>query len=394
VQRLAARWRVSLQLFDASIQKIAYSEKYDFLLENVFDVQDEVGRRVIEALHSRFFPGARKSRDRYSSDPEAYDAFILSLRESYSKSPELLETAWRRLSDAIERDPEFALAHATLAHVAMILDFEFAPQRGWLEKAEDHCERALALDPHLPEGHLAKAWILWSPAKNFQHAEAIAELEQVLASQPNLERAHNRMSTICWHIGRLEEARVAHEKTQRLKPKAEIGNLWMFYLLSGDFARLEVEAACLRGRRMSKYDLHGYSLAPLYTGDLELAEERLALALKEVPAEPLIVSCQGMLHARRGQIGPALQCAREALDSPFSFGHTHHTHYQVACIHGALGNAEKAMAWLEHAARGGFPCWPFFQIDPYLDCLRDLTEFKRLVTDLERTYTALRIERL
>jgi tetratricopeptide (TPR) repeat protein len=241
---------------------------------------------------------------------------------------------------------------------------------------------------------LAKAWILWSPAKNFQHAEAITELEQVLASQPNLERAHNRMSTICWHIGRLEEARVAHEKTQRLKPKAETGNLWMFYLLSGDFARLEVEAACLRGRRMSKYDLHGYSLAPLYTGDLELAEERLALALKEVPAEPLIVSCQGMLHARRGQIGPALQCAREALDSPFSFGHTHHTHYQVACIHGALGNAEKAMAWLEHAARGGFPCWPFFQIDPYLDCLRDLTEFKRLVTDLERTYTALRIERL
>jgi serine/threonine-protein kinase len=394
VQKLGVRWRVSLQLFDAVNQKTAHSEKYDFLLENVFDVQDEVGRRIIEALHRRFVPAVRKSRDRYSSDPEAYDAFITGLRGSYAKTPEMLETAWRRLSEAVERDPEFALAHATLAHLATILDFEFEPQRGWLEKAEDHCGRALALDPHLPEAHLAKAWILWSPAKNFQHTEAISELEQVLAAQPNLERAHNRMSTICWHIGRLEEARVAHEKAQRSKPKAETGNLWMFYLLSGDFARLEVEAACLRERHMSKYDLHGYALAPLYTGDLDLAQERLRLALKEVPGEPLIVSCQGMLHARQKQPKLALRCARAAVDSQFSFGHTHHIYYQVACIHGALKDTEKAMAWLERAARTGFPCWPFFRIDPYLECLRDLPLFKRLVTDLERTYTALRIQRV
>jgi TolB-like protein/predicted Ser/Thr protein kinase len=394
VQKLAARWRVSLQLFDAVIQKIAYSENHDFMLENVFDLQDEVGRRVIEALNSRFVPAVRKSRDRYSSDPEAYNTFIRGLGESFSKDAEMLRVAVERLSEAIERDPEFALAHATLAHVAMILDFEFEPRRGWLEKAEDHCERALVLDPGLPEGHLAKAWILWSPAKNFQHAEAIAELEQVLAAQPNLERAHNRMSTICWHIGHLEEARIAHERAQRLKSKTETGNLWNFYLLSGDFARLEVEATCLRERHMTKYDLHGYTLAPLYTGDLDLAEERLSFALKELPGEPLIVSCHGMLHARRKRTDLALQCARQASDSQFSFGHTHHTYYQIACIHGALGDTDKTMAWLERAAANGYPCWPFFRIDPYLECLRDLPAFKGLTADLERKYRGLRIQRL
>jgi hypothetical protein len=71
------------------------------------------------------------------------------------------------------------------------------PQRTLLERAEHHCRRALALDPVLPEGHLARAFILWSPAKNFQHAESIAALEQVLAAQPNLERAHNSNSFIC-----------------------------------------------------------------------------------------------------------------------------------------------------------------------------------------------------
>jgi serine/threonine-protein kinase len=394
VQKVGRRWRVSLQLFDAAIQKIAYSENHDSFLEDVFDVQDEVGRRVIQALNSRFVPAVRKSRDRYSSDPEAYDAFIAGLGDSFSKDAESLRTAAQRLSTAVERDPEFALAHATLAHVAMILDFEFEPQRKWLEKAERHSDRALKLDSGLPEGHLAKAWILWSPAKNFWHAEAIAELEQVLAAQPNLERAHNRMSTICWHIGRLEEARIAHEKAQRLKPKAETGNLWWFHLLRGDFARLEVEAACLRERHMTKYDLHGYCLAPLYTGDFDMAEERLSLALKEVPGEPLLVSCRGMLHARRKRNDLALQCARESLDSPYSFGPTHHTYNQVACIHGALGDAEKAMAWLERASQSGFSCWPFFRIDPYLNCLRNVLEFTRLTAELERKYSTLKIQRL
>ena len=58
----------------------------------------------------------------------------------------------------------------------MNMHFQFDPQRTWLQQAEDHCRLALALDPVLPEGHLARAWILWSPAKNFQHAEAIAAL--------------------------------------------------------------------------------------------------------------------------------------------------------------------------------------------------------------------------
>ena len=170
-----------------------------------------------------------KSRDRYSSDPEAYNEFMAGLRESYSDRPETIGSAIQRLSKAVERDPEWALAHAWLSVVSMNMHFEFDPRPTLLEKAEHHCRRALMLDPALPEAHLAQAWILWSPAKNFQHAEAIAALEQVLAVRPNLERAHNRMPTICMHIGRLHESRVAHEHAQRSNPKTRSVNL-EFYL--------------------------------------------------------------------------------------------------------------------------------------------------------------------
>jgi serine/threonine protein kinase len=394
VQKMGARWRVSLQLFDATVGRVRYSENHDLTFDSVFDVQDEIGRRIVTVLSSRFARTVPKSRDRYSSNPVAYQQFMSGLAESFSKQPDELRKAVKLLSSAVDRDPDFALAHATLSHVAMILDFEFEPGAGWLEKAEYHCQRALALDPGLPEAHLARAWILWSPARNFQHAAAIHELEQVLSARPNLERAHNRMATICLHIGRLEEARLAHDRAQRSSPKTESGNLWTFYLYSGDFARLEVEAARLRQRRMTKYDLHGYTLAPLYTGDLRLAEERLEIALREIPDEPAIISVQGMLHARRNEVELALGCVRRSLESPHSFGHTHHTHHQVACAYGALGDAERAMAWLERAVDGGFPCWPYFRVDQHLQCLRGTSAFERLMADLEVRYTSVPIRQV
>ncbi len=163
-------------------------------MENVFDVQDEIGRRVVESLRSRFPRVALKARDRYSDDPEAYDEFMSGLRVSYFDREDVLRSAVQHLSRAVEHDPEFALAHATLSYVSMHIHWEFDPRPSWLENAQYHCHRNLILDPALPEGHSARAFILWSPAKNFQHAEAITALEQVLAAQPNNERAHNRMA--------------------------------------------------------------------------------------------------------------------------------------------------------------------------------------------------------
>src|SRR5579859_5191497 len=145
---------------------------------------------------------------------------------------------------------------------------------------------------------------------------------------------------------------------------------------------------------MSMYDIHGYALAALYTGELDLAEQRLAAALKHSPDEPAIVAAQGMLHARRNQTQPALQCVRKALDSPYCFGHTHHTYHEIACVYGALGDKDRALAWLERTVDAGFGCWPFFKADPHFECLREAPGFQRLVGDLERKYTALKIQQL
>jgi uncharacterized protein HemY len=156
----------------------------------------------------------------------------------------------------------------------------------------------------------------------------------------------------------------------------------------------EAAEAWFQDRPGNLFALATRIVPPLLSGDLELAEQRLAAALKQAPGEPLIVSLQGMLHARRQETGPALECVRTALDSPRSFGHTHHTYYQIACVYAVLGETDKAMAWLERSVNTGFACWPFFRIDPYLESLREEAAFTRLVADLEQTYTALKIQRL
>ena len=392
VQKLGSRWRVSMHLFDAMMQKSISSEQYDFALNDVFEVQDQIGRQVVESLRKRFPSAVPKSRDRYSSDPDAYNEFMAGLRESYSDQQATLESAIQHLSTAVERDPDFALAHAWLSYVLTGVHFTFDPRPARMEKAEHHCRRALMLDPALPEGHLARAFILWSPAKGFQHAEALEALEQVLAVQPNLEQAHNRIAAICLHIGRFEEARIAHERARRSNPKTRSGNLEFLYLISGDLARAEEAGeAWLRERPGAKYALYFHPQPPLMSGDLDLAEKRLATALQHFPDEPLLISLQGMLYARRNQTDLALECVRRALESPRSFGHTHHTYYQIACVYAVLGETDKAMAWLERTVDTGNACWPVFKSDPHLELLRERPDFKRLVADLEGKYTALKI---
>ena len=143
----------------------------------------------------------------------------------------------------------------------------------------------------------------------------------------------------------------------------------------------------------AKYARFFHPQPPLISGDLDLAEQRLAIALQHLPDEPLITSLPGMLHARRNQSDAALECVRRALDLPRSFGHTHHTYYQIASVYAVLGETDKAMAWLERSVDTGFACWPFFKIDPHLEPLREKAEFKRLVADLEYKYTALKIQK-
>ena len=124
----------------------------------------------------------------------------------------------------------------------------------------------------------------------------------------------------------------------------------------------------------------------MMTGDWKEATRLMDEALQFVPNEPLIVSLHGLLHALMGNADAAIECVTRACSSPKSFGHAHHTYYQIACTLALTGRRETAFEWLERSVSTGFACWPFFLKDPCLASLRGLPEFELLISALQAKY--------
>jgi len=388
MQESKGQRRVSLEMFDAHLQRVCFSRKRDFDLDRLFALEDETARQIAGALNRTLHVATANRRPRHSQDPLAYAEFMHGYRLSSSGDSALLDEAAQRLSNAVTRDPGFSLAHATLALVCATRHFEVDPASVWLEKAEFHCRRALELDAELPEGHVAKAFLLWGPSKNFQHLEAIAELRRALALQKNLPHAYNRLGTILAHIGLLEHAREMYERGRPFHPRKAVSHSVVQVYVWGrqyDLAWEEIHA-WRRESPGNKYHVYFAPQLAMMAEDWHEAKALLDEAMRLLPEEPLTASLYGVFHALRGKPERALEFLNRACASPKSFGHAHHSYYQVACILAVLGRPAEAFEWLERSVSTGFACWPFFVKDPWLRNLRELPEFDVLVSSLQARY--------
>ena len=206
IRESKGRWRIALEMFDTHLQGAGFSRKLDLDLDRLPELENEIAKQIATALNRPLRPENPQGQ-RYSNDQLAYAEFVRGYRLSSSGDPALLEEAVQRLTKAVTRDPRLSLAHATLSLACATRYFEAEPANKWLDMAEFHCGRALELNRDLPEAHVARAFLLWSPSKNFQHLDAIAELRKAIALQKNLPHAYNRLGTILAHIGLLDRAR-------------------------------------------------------------------------------------------------------------------------------------------------------------------------------------------
>jgi tetratricopeptide (TPR) repeat protein len=377
-----------VELFDSHSQSSCFIRKFVLDISRPFEHVGDIATHTARALKRPLREPTLESRARYSRDPLAYAEFIQGYRRSSSGDPKLLEEATQHLMNAVARDPAFALAHATLSFVCAARHFEFDSSRSWLEKAEFHCKRALELDPALPEGHVAKAFLLWGPSKNFQHTEAIAELKHALTLQKNLPHAYNRLGTILAHIGLLDYARTMYERGSVFEPRKTISHsIAQVYLWSGEYELAREELQRWRVENpANKYALYFAPQPAILAGEWEEAKSLLDEAVNHMQEEPMIISLQGVMHALIGESEQALRCMNRACANPKTFGHAHHTYYQIACILSLLNRPEDAFEWLERSVDTGFACWPFFLKDPCLKSLRRHAQFELLVSSLQAKY--------
>jgi DNA-binding winged helix-turn-helix (wHTH) protein/tetratricopeptide (TPR) repeat protein len=387
IRESKGQWRLSLQMFDTHLQGAGFTRKCDLDVSRLSDLEDEVAKQIASALN-RPLQQRPVQRPRYSKDHLAYAEFMRGYRLSSSGDGVLLDEAIQHLTSAVTRDPNFSLAHATLSIACATRHFEFDPATKWLEKAEFHSRRAVELDPDLPEAHVANAFLLWGPSKNFQHLEAISELQRALALQKNLPHAYNRLGTILAHIGLLDRAREMYERGCPFQPKRAVNHsIVQVYIWNREFdlAREEIQAWRTENPG-NKYAIYFAPQPAMMTGDWKEAKSLLDEAVRLFPEEPLIVSLLGVYWALVGKTEEALECATRACNTAKSFGHAHHTYYQLASIFALLGRRQEAFEWFERSVSSGFACWPFFLKDDCLQNLRNLAEFEVLVSSLQAKY--------
>jgi DNA-binding winged helix-turn-helix (wHTH) protein/tetratricopeptide (TPR) repeat protein len=388
IQMSKGQWRLSLEMFDTLLQRLSFTKKCDIDVDRLASLAVDIAKQISRALNRPYSASLVEQRPRYSRDPMAYAEFMRGYRITGSGDASMMDQASHHLTNAVIRDPAFALAHATLSLACTTRHFEFDPASVWLEKAEFHCRRALEIDANLPEGHVARAFLLWGPSKNFQHLEAIADLKRALALQNNLPHAYNRLGSILAHIGLLDHSRAMFERGRPFQPKKAVSPSIVQVYVWGqeyDLARHQIQVWRAESPG-NKYALYFAPFPAMMTGDWKEARLRIDEALQFVPNEPLIISLEGLLHALMGNRDAAIECVTRACSSPKSFGHAHHTYYQIACALALTGRRETAYEWLERSVSTGFACWPYFLKDPSLASLRSLPEFELLISALQAKY--------
>jgi DNA-binding winged helix-turn-helix (wHTH) protein/tetratricopeptide (TPR) repeat protein len=388
IQMSKGQWRLSLEMLDTYLRRSCFTKKCDIDMDRLASLEGDIAKQITRALNRPYTAATVERPPRYSKDPMAYAEFMRGYRITASGDASMMDRASHHLTNAVTRDPTFALAHATLSFACTTRHFEFDPASVWLEKAEFHCRRALEIDANLPEGHVARAFLLWGPSKNFQHLEAIADLKRALTLQNNLPHAYNRLGTILAHIGLLDHAREMFERGRPFQPNQAVSpSIVQVYVWGQEYDRARQQIRLWRAESPgNRYSLYFAPIPAMMTGDWKEASYLIDEALLLVPNDPLIISLQGLLHALMGNGEAAIDCVTRACSSPKSFGHAHHSYYQIACTLALTGRRETAFEWLERSVSTGFACWPFFLKDPCLAILRSLPEFELLITALQAKY--------
>jgi TolB-like protein/tRNA A-37 threonylcarbamoyl transferase component Bud32/Tfp pilus assembly protein PilF len=392
VQRSGRRVQIAVQLVYAPTGRKLWAGTYDRDLGDILTLQNEVTRAVAQEIRITLTPQeqARLARTR-PIDPAAYDLFLRGRFHLNRQTKADNETAIELFDRAVATDPSFGAAWAELAQACVWRFFLFTPdEKQWEEKAFVAVEKALSLDPDLAEAHLARGRLLWTPANNFPHDKAIQEYRRALALNPNLDEALDQLALVDGHVGLLEEALQELAKATAINPSNTLAQYRVgeTYLFQGKY---EQALEALRSvPREANPALVGYQapMALLHLGRTAEAAAMLEEALTEYPGDSggLFTSVQALMAALAGEENTAERKIRSAIEKGKGFGHFHHTAYNVACAYSVMHKPEQAVKWLQAAADHGFPCYPLFESDPYLDPLRKNPPFITLMMRLKEQW--------
>lgn len=396
VQRVGGHVRIGVSLSRAD-GTVLWTESFDTQTTDVFAAQDTIAQRVASQLqlHLTRDQQTRLSK-RSTSNPLAYDyytrgVFSYDQRGRGREASDQNETTMELFKRAIAADPNYALAHASLAHAYTFHGLFIKPdeQDKWISLANSEIKRADAIDAQLPETHLARATVLYSDSQGWQAAAAIREARAAQRLNPNL--GQHELAEFYNHVGLEDLAEREYQRAFEIDPTSTIlaGDYvswhlllhhpdafaaalrkyfpeaplpFLYYVMKGDLANAQrlVDEDVAKGGHEYVPLMQSYLLA--FKGDRKASEESLAKFIDSMP-----------LDRKRSN-------------------NYHHLIYDIASVYALNGDGTEAMKWLRQCAALGFRSYTLFARDPLLDNIRQLPEFAQFMTEIKTEYDGLRDE--
>jgi serine/threonine protein kinase/tetratricopeptide (TPR) repeat protein len=350
LRRAGNRLRITAQLVETGSGHAAWAERYDRELKDVFEVQDEIARNITQALRITLSPHEERAiTHKPTESTQAYDFYLRGRSYARRVTRTDLEFALQMFERAIELDSGFALAHAGVANVCGEYYEWHEHDERWIARGAAAAERALALEPQLPQALLAQGRIAYALKR---YDQGIRLTQQAVARKPDCEGAYYVLARAYIASGHPEEA-------ARLTEAAVAAN--------GDDYNVYVPltvAAERQGDKEGARKLHERVLAAL--------EQQLTLVPEDVRARILLAANLAWF----GRVDEAVQALQIAValrpnDSNIL--------YNAACTYGILQKKQEALDLLKKLHAMGHLNKGYARQDSDLESLHGDPEFEALV---------------
>jgi serine/threonine protein kinase/Tfp pilus assembly protein PilF len=349
LRRAGARLRISAQLVDTRTDFPLWSERFDREMKDVFEVQDEMARKIAEALRVTLSPQELEAlADKPTENPQAYDLYLRGKRYARRLTRQDVEFALQMFENAVALDPSFALAYAACANACAMYYSFFSRDQVWVERAREASGRAVALRWDLPETHVSQAWVLYAAGL---YDEAVRMVKKAIERKRDCDGAYYLLCRALFAAGRYQE--VVDVAEAAIEASGEDYNVYVPIVnCLGGLERVAAQQA-MTLRRVAALENH----------------------LKQVPED---ARARILLAADYAHMGRELDSIRELNLAVTLRANEASILYNVACVYCLLKRKADALDALRKAWEAGSKDSVWARRDPDLALLHGDPEFERL----------------
>lgn len=370
------RARISARLIDGRTDEEVWSQQYERDMRDVLALQSEVAQAIADAVEVKLTPAERESLARVDQVvPEAYNAYLQGLGPLRRATRASCRIALRFFDEAVEIDPEFARAHAARAKTYRTLASTHLSPKEAMPQMKEAADRALAIDPNLPEAHIALGHYRMQQEWDWEGARQ--SFERAMEINPN-GASRLAYAGFLMAMNRIEEGLVQLDMVKELDPAAthseEMYGIYLFAareyprVISAGLEALEVDA--------DFWPAHQWiGLAQSLLGQSTEAIHHMRIA-SELSRSAQTRAMFGGVLAVAGEDAEAKTIydelkAREHVDYVCP--------YELATIPIGLKDFDTAFMEIHRACDDRAECIPWLQVDPRLDPIRDDARFDEVL---------------